>query len=98
MGKPITREVLADANGLAEEEREYPKSGSLARSKEAGIWPEGYNEVYAFYGTKVYKRTAQELAMELGTTARQISKLRTGRIKEAKPIGWYAENTMPTGM
>jgi hypothetical protein len=90
-GNVITREMLADAGGLAYE-YEVPKALKITKCKEQNTWPIGLPEQIVFFGTKVYKKTARELAKELGTTPRQISKMRAGRTNECKPLSWYEEN------
>ena len=89
----ITRKMLADAGGLVYEIVE-PKSLDITDCKKRLTWPNGLPEpeVIVFNGTRVYAKTARELAKELGTTPRQVSKLRSGQIKEAKPLSWYKEN------
>ncbi len=91
--KPITREALANAGGMAFE-MEEPRTLDINKCKKNNTWPAEMPEPgnIVFFGTRVYKRTASELAMELGTTPRAISRLRAGRIDEAKPLSWYDEN------
>lgn len=48
-------------------------------------------------GQKEYKYTAAEMAAKLGTTPRQIRRLRNRRTTKAKKLEWYAENDKPTG-
>lgn len=101
MSKPITRETLGSVNGLTRKRVTIPSTRVLnvLRCKKIGTWPEEMPvpEVIVFCGQWEYIRTAQELAVELGTTPRQISKLRSGRIQEAKPLEWYDENNMKKG-
>lgn len=95
----ITRQQLADAGGLVFEIVE-PRALNIDSCKNKYTWPETLPEpeTIVFFGTRVYKKTARELAKELGTTPRAISKLRAGRIKEAKPLSWYQENNRVTGL
>ena len=90
--KKITKQMVAKAGGL-QFEVEFPEVMNIPKSKEAKLWPEGKPMLdIVFVGQKVYARTARDLALELGTTPRQISKLRAGRITECKPIEWYNED------
>lgn len=90
---PITREVLANAGGMAFE-LEEPEALKISLCEDRKTWPVGMPrpEVIVFFGTRVYKKTAREMARELGTTPRQISRLRNGKIDAAKPLSWYDEN------
>lgn len=94
----ITKGDLASIGGM-EFELKAKQGLSIAQCKEIGTWPEDMPEDvdYILAPTIVFKRSARECAQELGTTARQISKLRNGKIKEAKPLSWYSKNDKPTG-
>jgi hypothetical protein len=83
----ITRDVLAAAGGLDYDEIERVPF-DLKKSQERGTWPEGMEPPIdtSLSPLRVYKKSARVLAEELGTTPRQISKLRTGRIKVAKRV------------
>jgi hypothetical protein len=89
----ITREMLAAAGGLAFK-MEEPEPLNIALCEKHETWPKGMPkpEVIVFFGTRVYERDARALATELGTTPRQISRLRTGKTDKAKPLSWYEKN------
>jgi len=95
--KPITLKMLKEVGGMEWETTEV-KEFSIVECEKKDTWPQGMpvpNNL-VFFGTRNYKRSAVELASELGTTPRQISKLRNGRITEAKPLTWYDENRRPS--
>ena len=98
MSKKIDKEALAKAGGFTCK-HVVQEPMSILKAVEKGTWPKGLpvpDRVF-ITGYKIYDKTARELARELGTTPRQISLLRSGRIKEAKPLAWYEENNKPKG-
>lgn len=71
-----------------------PEPTVFTTIEDDGPIPEGS---VIFIGEVVYEKSAAECAEELGTTKRQISRLRQGSITQAKPLSWYKENKKPTG-
>ena len=99
MKKEITLEDLRKAGGL-EFRIIYPEPLDVLECKKIGTWPDEVPVpgTLALIGQREYAISARELAEKLGTTPRQISKLRSGRVRTAKPLTWYKENNMTTGL
>jgi len=93
----VTREMLQAVGGLTFK-TVVPVLGSRLNSEKLGVWPEGFTDDPPLYGYKVYDKSARDLATELNTTPRAISRLRSGRRTEVHTLDWYLDHKQPTGL